>query len=135
MPSFLNVLERIDRSSAQLQNPLDIERWNLEKSYLKDLQERGVEIVPTAWEANLDRSSLQSLFRDLQTDQIVIKPAVGANADDTFRRVECGPSDLTEQAIATFRSRPFMAQPFLHSVVEQGEYSLSILEAIKVIPF
>jgi glutathione synthase/RimK-type ligase-like ATP-grasp enzyme len=124
VPSFLKMLERIDRSSAQLQNPLDIVRWNLEKFYLRQLQGWGVEIVPTLWGANLDCNSLESLFRDLQTEQIVIKPTVGANADDTFRLARCGPEDSTEQAVATFRSRPFMAQPFLHSVVEQGEYSL-----------
>lgn len=124
VPSFLKVLERIDRSSAQLQNPLDIVRWNLEKSYLKELQGWGVEIVPTRWGANLGRTSLESLFLDLQTEQIVIKPTVGANADDTLWLARCGPRDLTVQAIATFGSRPFIAQPFLHSVVEQGEYSL-----------
>ena len=43
---FLQVLERIDDSGALLVNPLALVRWNLPKTYLRDLEGRGAAIVP-----------------------------------------------------------------------------------------
>lgn len=43
---FLSTLEAIERVT-NLCNPVDICRWNLYKRYLRDLQAKGVPIVPT----------------------------------------------------------------------------------------
>ena len=48
-PLFLQVLEKIEASGAVLENSLDIVRWNIDKSYLKELEQKGVTIVPTLW--------------------------------------------------------------------------------------
>jgi len=50
---FLAVLEGIERAGTRLQNGSDIVRWNMEKSYLRELAARGIEIVPTFWREGL----------------------------------------------------------------------------------
>jgi hypothetical protein len=44
---FIAVLERIEASSAKLVNSLDLVHWNLEKHYLRDVEKRGADIVPS----------------------------------------------------------------------------------------
>lgn len=118
---FLDVLETIDRSAARLENPLDLVRWNLHKTYLRDLEACGLPIVPTRWLDRLDAVTLAGLFDALGTDELVAKPVVGANADDTFRLRR---DAATTDAFATFADRACMVQPFVEAVVDEGEFSL-----------
>ena len=118
--AFVDVLRTIDASRAKLANPLEVVRWNLTKTYLRDLESRGVPIVPTVWGRDLSPATLADLHREMG-EQIVVKPTVGANADDTFW---LHPDSDPAVALAHFAHRPFMAQAFVRSVVEWGEASL-----------
>jgi glutathione synthase/RimK-type ligase-like ATP-grasp enzyme len=120
---FARVLSAIDRSAARLANPLDVVTWNLEKSYLLDLAGRGVPIVPTVRGDGLDSADVAGLFDRLEADEIVTKPRVGANADAVTRlRRERGEDHA--RASRVLAGRPYLAQPFVPSIVDQGEISL-----------
>jgi glutathione synthase/RimK-type ligase-like ATP-grasp enzyme len=121
---FLDVLAEIDRQGPRLLNPLSICRWNMHKSYLRDLQERGVPIVPTAWRDRLDESVLDGLADELQSERLVVKPVVGANADDTYRLERRADTAHRQAALRVFADRPLMAQPFIDSICDAGELSL-----------
>ena len=121
---FLACLQQIEASSAVLHNSLKIVEWNISKNYLKDLQNQGINIVPTLWFDSFLLTELQAGFSHFDTPQIVLKPLVSANADHTYRLT---PENLVEQADdlkAVFTKREFMLQPFLTGIVEEGEYSL-----------
>jgi hypothetical protein len=122
--AFDGVLVRIDRSAAELQNPLPLIRWNMRKSYLRDLDAGGVAIPPTAWGRSPDVGALRKLFRDLDAGEIVIKPVIGANAGDAFRLHRGVTDDVLAGVAAAFVGREYLAQPFLGSVLNEGEYSL-----------
>ena len=121
---FLSVLEQIESSSANLQNPIDIVRWNLEKTYLRDLRDRGVPIVPTHWFDSLTEEILCETYQLFDVDEIIVKPVIGANADDAFRLPLNAASDAKEAALETFRFKPLMAQPFVPGILDSGEFSL-----------
>lgn len=116
---FLKVLKRIDSSSARLENPLDVVKWNLDKRYLRDLESRGLPIVPTIWDGIYDQRVFYRWMADLGCDELIIKPTVSATAEHTYRLSEFDPL-LTE----IFAARSFMVQPFLKNIVAEGEYSL-----------
>lgn len=121
---FMACLQRIQASSAQLLNSLKIVEWNINKSYLKDLQNQGINIVPSLWFDSFTLSELQAGFTHFDTPQIVLKPLISANADHTYRLT---PEDLNQQADelqAVFARREFMLQPFMTGIVDEGEYSL-----------
>jgi hypothetical protein len=122
--SFLDVLTHIDRSSACLQNSLQTVRWNIHKSYLRDLEQRGVPIVPTLWLDHLAEEELEEAFFEFNTPHIVVKPTVGANADDTFWISRADGDAGRARALSVFAHRELMAQPFVDSIVETGEFSL-----------
>ena len=117
---FLAVLETIDRSSARLENPMAVVRWNLRKTYLRDLTDVGVPVVPTLWaESGLTAEVLADAVR--QWGAVVTKPIVSANADGTFRLdVE---ADWSE-ALSALADRPSLVQPFVPAVVAEGEHSV-----------
>lgn len=121
--AFLTVLAAIEMQT-RLENELSLVRWNLSKTYLADLKRRGVGIVPTLWDRDLTRERLQSLLGTFSNGDLVIKPVVGANADDTFRLAHSAGNSELDQAVAAFRGRSYLAQPFLSAIIEEGEFSL-----------
>lgn len=117
---FLEVLRQIERSSARLENALSIVEWNLDKKYLKELEDRGVRIVPTVWsDAFVSAERFSEWKRELAADELIIKPTISATAKDTFRLKEFDGS-LSD----VFEGRSYMVQPFMQQIVEEGEYSL-----------
>jgi len=120
---FLDVLEHID-SVTRLANPLELVRWNLSKSYLRDLEAQGVGIVPTLWADDLDETSLMQSLDRLDTATVVIKPLVGANGEDTFCISSSEDPGRVEEIIRLFRNRALMVQPFMDKVITEGEFSL-----------
>ena len=122
--AFLACLEAIDRSSAELQNPLDIVRWNINKRYLLDLEGRGVAIVPTRLCTGVDATVLQAACEDHGTDELIVKPAVSAGADDTFRVPREDAAAFVTTRAARFAGRECLLQPFLPAILTEGEYSL-----------
>jgi hypothetical protein len=89
---FLEVLRRIDASTARLENPLSIIEWNLDKRYLGDLRSKGVNIVPTIWgEGKVSETAFSEWRSFFDSDELIIKPTVSATATDTFRVSEHQP--------------------------------------------
>lgn len=121
---FLTVLETIEHSSAQLENSLDIVKWNIDKRYLKELEDKGVAIVPTQWFDDFDSASVAKCFDYFNADELVIKPCISANADDTFWLKRDSFQDISNKLAQLFTRRPFMVQPFIRNIIEEGEYSL-----------
>jgi glutathione synthase/RimK-type ligase-like ATP-grasp enzyme len=120
--AFLEVIETIERSSAMLLNSVDTIRWNVDKSYLQSFAQKGLAIVPTLWCDPLKTADLLNAFAALHTEEIVLKPTIGAGARDTFRLRRDDPKFPSLEAL--YRQRKAMIQPFIKNVVEQGEWSL-----------
>ncbi len=122
LPAFLEVLEAIGRKT-RLANSLEIMRWNADKVYLREMEGRGAKIVPTLWGENItSEQQIAEWFDALNTSEIVLKPTVSAGAEDTFWLSRSSPQ-LSEMP-DVFANRSFMVQPFMRSVIEEGEYSL-----------
>lgn len=124
LSQFLEVLADIDSSRALLVNDLALVHWTLEKTYLRDIELRGSDIVPSTWYAGFESASLADFFADHQTNKLVIKPTVGANAKDTFVLSDPVADDLLKILQQTFRGRAFFVQPFIEGIQTEGEYSL-----------
>ena len=121
---FLSVLESIDRSSAILVNDLQLVRWSMAKTYLRDLEAKGAAIVPSLWYQGLAPGDLAQAFDQHGTDQIIIKPVVSTNATHTFLLTRERAIELEDELAALFRVRPFVVQPFIENIQREGEFSL-----------
>ncbi|WP_286234282.1 ATP-grasp domain-containing protein [Thalassotalea sediminis] len=126
---FLAVLTDIEQSSAHLENPIEIVRWNIDKIYMQELALHGVDIVPTDWHPKLEQQpltvdTLDIYFKAFDTEQIIIKPRVSANADNTFWLKQSTAEQHVEQLNHVFAQRDFMVQPFISNILSEGEFSL-----------
>src|SRR5205085_11691732 len=88
--AFRDWLERLESQHVTLWNPQPIARWNMEKLYLRDLEARGIPIVPTAWVSAGSSVQLEDLFDSISWDEVVVKPAIAASAYRTFRVTRAG---------------------------------------------
>ena len=121
---FISVLEQIDSSNAVLQNSIATVRWNIDKIYLKSLAEQCVSIVPTLWEQDFSADNLARYFDYFNCQQLVIKPRVSANADNTFWLTKANAVNSLAAMNDAFAERDFMIQPFMDHILAEGEYSL-----------
>lgn len=116
-------------SVTSLWNPEPVLRWNTHKTYLRDLEQRGVPIVPTAWiTAGTPVPDLAQLMAARGWQRVVIKPAVSAGAFETIL-VDAASVEQGQRHIE--RLSPgvdLMVQPFLSSVDDYGERSLLYID-------
>lgn len=108
-----------------VENPPDVLRWNTHKSYLLELEERGVPIIPTAWLGQGDTVDLAALCAARGWSDVIVKPAVAA-ASDGLVRVGGGTDGHRrgQDALdALLAAGDVMVQPFRRRIAE-GELSL-----------
>ena len=103
-------------SVPRLRNPVEVLRWNTDKTYLRDLQGAGLPVVPTVW----DPARAEDLP---DAGEWVVKPSVSAGSRDTARWSD--PADaLRHAAELTGAGRTAMVQPYLASVDDLGETAM-----------
>ena len=125
---FSDWTRRVERTSTLL-NPADVVAWNIDKTYLRDLEQRGIPIVPTIWldpERNLDARAIHTRFPAF--GDFVIKPTVSAGSRDTGR-YDAGVTPSRSLAITHAKNllavgRRVMLQRYLTQVDTQGESAL-----------
>jgi len=123
--AFLATLERFaDR--RPLFNPLPVVRWNLKKTYLKELAAKGVPVVTTLWRERADAETIETAFDTLGVDEIVIKPAVGASA---WRQTRLKRGDSLPPA-TDLPPAETMLQPFLPAAATEGEFSFLFFDGV-----
>jgi len=86
-----------------------------------------VAIVPTLWRKGLRAGDLLPLFDETGSDEAVIKPVMGANAQGAWRLDAARAHAWASEIESYFAGRPLMLQPFERGVVEEGEYSMIYL--------
>ena len=114
---------------SALLNSAAIVKWNLNKTYLKDLEQEGIPIVPTEY---LSASSLTVQTIDhfqSQKGQIVIKPSIGCDASSIETFESFTPMALTHvNSLLNMGQERVLLQPFLSSISTVGELSLIYLQ-------
>lgn len=121
---FLAWLDRLEAARVQVLNPPVLVRWNSQKGYLRDLAERGIEIVPTRWVARGEATSLASILRERQWSQVVVKPSVSASSHQTWRASAADAASGEEQFQSMVANGDVLVQPFLDAIQAEGEWSL-----------
>jgi len=115
-------LHALERAGAPLQNDAALARWNMDKTYLRNLRDAGVPIVPARWIEPGMQPSLSALRLETGWTDLVLKPAISATAWELYRveaSVDAWPAALS-RALDAHR---FLAQPFVPEIVG-GEWSL-----------
>lgn len=112
---FLSWLDRLEHLNVRVSNPASLIRWNVDKTYLKELNARGVRIPPTFWIEAHQEGDVARILRTEGWRSAIAKPIVSASAHGLERVYVESPTAI---------KGPAMIQPFLSEVPSQGEWSL-----------
>jgi glutathione synthase/RimK-type ligase-like ATP-grasp enzyme len=106
-------------SVPRLRNPVEVLRWNTDKTYLRELERAGLPVVPTVW----NPPGADELP---DAGEWVVKPSISAGSRDTARWGDPG-DVLTHAAELVTAGRTAMVQPYLASVDHVGETAMLFL--------
>jgi hypothetical protein len=111
-------------SATRVLNPPEVVAWNVKKTYLAELEARGVAIVPTEFVLRGAARRMDDLMRERGWDDVVIKPVVSAGSFRTerFARDALPAAQAFLDDLA--RDRDAMVQRWMPSVDTYGERSL-----------
>jgi glutathione synthase/RimK-type ligase-like ATP-grasp enzyme len=103
---------------AKLLNAPEVVEWNFHKGYLKELEAKGVKIVPTQMFKYPGEILVPA---DWDYEKFIVKPAISANA---YKTMIVARKDLNSPAVLSeLYAGDWMLQPFIEEI-KQGEVSL-----------
>ncbi len=112
---------------TKLINDYETVIWNLDKHYLTDLIDEGINVVETYFIEPGDRRTLKNLHDELGWKNTVLKPAISAGAKDTFRLSPETISKHEKRYAQLVQEESMMLQPFQKDVIDRGELSLMVV--------
>jgi len=116
-------LQLLEEKQVKVWNPAATIRWNMHKSYLKDLERKGVQIVPTVFVEKGSTVNLNDILQENDWWKGVVKPAISLDAFHTWQ-TDLATADVQQAAFeALVAERDVMVQPFMPEIDEVGEYS------------
>jgi len=117
---FMEEMSKVSQAgNCKLFNPVDLLRWNANKDYLEELERLGAPSIPTVSLKKVTEEGVKDAMVLLEADKVVIKPKVGGSS---WRQVLYSKQDPFPHE-AELPPEDALVQPFLSSVVEEGEYS------------
>ena len=110
-------LDGLEASGVKLINPPHVLRWNTAKTYLVELAEAGVSVVPTLAVDQVTPEAIEAARAHFGAEIIVAKPQISGGSHETLK---LSPGD----ALVGGPTGAALLQPFLPAVGEEGEISL-----------
>ena len=116
--AFITRLEALEAAGVIVANPSAVVRWNADKLYLRELEQRGAVSIPTLWPQAPDAHDVTAAFDQFACDRVVVKRRVGAGAigQESFTKGD-------PRLICWSMDQPVMIQPFLPAIQAEGELS------------
>ncbi len=123
---FKTWLSEVEQKT-QFINPISQIRWNMDKWYLKDLQEKGIHIVETKYIKKGTTSDLRTLISETSWGEVILKPTIAGAARHTYRINLENVSEFEELFRTLIANEDMMIQPFQHNIILKGEVSLMVI--------
>jgi glutathione synthase/RimK-type ligase-like ATP-grasp enzyme len=121
---FLSWLDYIEKLNIPVWNPIPILRWNSNKKYLKDLEYKGIPIVPTIFIEKGERYFLSDIAHQKKWNNLVVKPAVGASS---YRVTYVSKNDYKRRQ-KTFQKLAQQSDVLVQPHIKGKEYSLVFID-------
>lgn len=121
---FLQWVDTLDQAGIQVFNSNAIVKWNFDKHYLQDLAAQGVAIPGTIWVEPGTSADLETILREHDLAEAVIKPTISLSAYQTWRLSADETHTHQETFAQLVAERGMMIQEFIPEVTTSGELSL-----------
>ena len=121
---FKRWLDDLEADNMLVSNPVPLMRWNMNKTYLMDLQKKGAPLPPTLV-ARPEVTEIQAAAANLGLEEMVIKPVISASSKG-LARLAPYKRRMLEQAL-TGITCDMLVQAFVPEIETLGETSLVFL--------
>lgn len=108
-------------------NPASLVRWNWDKHYLLDLEQRGIAIPPTVLMEAGTRTSLPEVFASTGWAEAILKPAVSGAGRHTHRLDARGAVELDPLFQSLIAQEAMLLQRFEEAILTAGEIALMVI--------
>ena len=122
---FMEWLNSI-KEKTKVVNPVSLVHWNIDKHYLRDLEEKGVNIVPTVFVDTGDYKDLDQVCLDKEWQDVVIKPAISGAAFHTYKILANDRQENLSRFQSLVAERDMLVQEYVPSITTRGEASLMV---------
>ena len=122
---FIGWLQRVAQITPVL-NAINTVLWNHNKFYLREVAAAGIEIVPTIFVSHLKELNAEDATTLRSWHNTVVKPAISASAHNT-RLMDGAPWSADQEVMRTMKG-PFLMQPFIPEIQDQGEISFVYID-------
>lgn len=127
---FLGWIDSLADVNRKLWNPPALVRWNASKTYLRDLDAKGISIVPTIWPEFIEPVTLRERLKELGWTKAVVKPRISATAHRT-QLITRENADSAQTLFEGLLAGPgVMVQKFMDSIIDEGEWSLMFFDGV-----
>jgi glutathione synthase/RimK-type ligase-like ATP-grasp enzyme len=120
---FLATLDRIAALGVPVFNDSATVRWNIRKTYLREIEAKGVPVIPTLWPEAPTAADITEAMSVFGSDDVIIKRQVGGGARGQTRYTRAN-----LPAPGSILDRPGMIQPFIPAIATEGEYSFLFVD-------
>ena len=122
--AFRKWLDRLRSYQLLVCNPIDILEWNMDKSYLADLQQKEVPLPDTLFFEAGSSPDLENILSTKGWSKAVIKPCISATAHNTWVTWPDTAAADASKLETLLQTGKYMIQEFMDEVETDGEYSL-----------
>lgn len=123
LASFLAFVDRVGAQNRLL-NPPSVVHWSVDKTYLRDLERRGVATVPTEYVDKGATRSIGELLERMGWKDVVIKPVVSAGSFRTRRFAAAARGEAQRFLDELTAERAAMVQKWMPAVESYGERAI-----------
>lgn len=119
--AFYTWLDELKKLSITVLNPVDIIKWNSNKHYLQAIQDKGLQIIPSAYLPKGGEFT-DRYFETFAVDKLVVKPCISAGAKNTI--IVSKDNMVAQKGIIDdlLSEEDYLVQPFME-VITEGEWS------------
>ena len=124
LKEFLPKMNQINEQCTLI-NPYETIKQNCNKTYLMELQEKGVKIVETHY--IFYESQIEEVLNKCTGDIVVVKPTVSASGKNTYRVSKKDPQ-LKDIILKLLDNSEVMIQPYIKTIETTGEKSSVVIK-------
>lgn len=115
--------------SGRLWNPPELMAWNSRKTYLRELEAAGVDIVPTIWfDQNAAPDIVENAVANSKLEEAIVKPTIGLATSGVSKvNLKTAQADAIQKICDLVKKSGALLQPYMQAVEGAGERSLIYL--------
>ena len=124
-PEFSEWLDHTSKLTGFI-NPIELIHWNLDKNYLDELRQKGINIPNTVFIKKGDQRDINEIVQQCGWQELILKPAVSGASRHTYR-FTAGETALYESLYSELIAEESMLlQEFQKNVLSRGEVAFMV---------